>query len=325
MKRETVGVIIPCYKVEKQLESVISALPEMITHIILVNDDSPDGTDTIIKTIQEHEKRITYIIHAENQGVGGAMLTGFKKALELNCDYVIKIDGDGQMDPCYIPQLLEPLINEYYHFSKGNRFTDFLALKQMPLTRRIGNLMLSLMIKIASGYWTVFDPTNGFFCIKREILERLNFKRIDKRYFFESSLLIELYYAGARIFDVPIPAKYGIEKSSLSVPKALISFPWKLLKATARRFLLRYFLYDFNIFSIYLMIGFPLLMFGIIFGVVNWISYASANIPAPTGTVMLATLAIVIGFQLMLSVIQYDISSENPFAQKFKNKTKHDF
>lgn len=317
-EKNNIGVVIPCYKVEKQLQGVIAALPDIVNLIILVNDNSPDGTENLIKKMQEDENRIIYIRHAENQGVGGAMLTGFNKALELNCDYVIKIDGDGQMDPVYISQLLEPLMNNGFHFSKGNRFTDFVALGKMPLTRRIGNLVLSFMIKAASGYWSIFDPTNGYFCIKREMLERLNFTRIDKRYFFESSLIIELYYTGARIFDVSMPAIYGLETSHLSVIQSLISFPGKLLKAFMKRFLLRYFLYDFSIFSIYLMIGLPLFIFGLIFGITKWVSFASANIPAPTGTVMLATLSIVLGFQLLLSVIQYDISSENPFASHFK-------
>jgi glycosyltransferase involved in cell wall biosynthesis len=300
--------------VEDHLNVVVNSLPEFLDYIILVNDNSPDGVDLLIKEMQKQNNKIVYVKHMENQGVGGAMVTGFKEACSLGCDYIIKLDGDGQMDPQYIPKLLDPLINKHFHFSKGNRFTDFAELKKMPITRRIGNLVLSFMIKAASGYWALLDPTNGFFCIKREILEKVDLKRLEKRFFFESSLIIELYYTGAKIIDVPIPAKYEGEKSNLSVLQTLITFPRKIVKAFLRRFLLRYFLYDFTIFSIYLLIGLPLILFGIIFGAGKWIYFSSANIEAPIGTVMLATLAIVLGFQLLLSVIQYDISSENPFS-----------
>jgi len=314
---KTLGVVLPCYNVSQHLSEVVQSLPDYVRHIIIVNDKSSDTTAEIINNLAASDKRIVPLEHAENQGVGGAVLTGMKKALELECDYILKLDGDGQMDSKYIPDLLEPLVKNGFHFAKGNRFNDFHALRQMPFIRRAGNLMLSFLIKAASGYWSVFDPTNGFFCIKKETLEKIDFARIEKRYFFESSLLVELYYTGAKICDVPIPARYGNEKSGLSVIHTIFTFPVRITKAFARRILLKYYIYDFNIFSIYFMIGAPLLLFGLVFGIIKWIHYGTANVPAPTGTVMLATLSVILGIQLLLSVIQYDISSENPFADDF--------
>ncbi len=313
-KSTVLGVVIPCYNVADHIYGVVHSIPDDIDHIVLVNDRSIDNTSQVIKELISNDKRVICCEHSHNQGVGGAMITGFKLALDLGCEYIFKLDGDGQMDPKYLPKLLEPLVSGKYQFSKGNRFNDFKALKKMPFPRRFGNLFLSFMIKAASGYWSVFDPTNGFFCIKRETLERLSLARIEKRYFFESSLLIELFYTGARIYDVPIPAIYGEEKSNLSEAHSLWTFPFKILKATIRRIILRYFIYDFNIFSIYLVIGAPLLIFGILFGLIKWIQFGSADVPAPTGTVMIATLSVILGVQLLLSVIQYDITSKNPFS-----------
>ncbi len=307
-------VVIPCYNVSKHITNVIQSIPDIVGHIILVNDKSSDNTNDIVNSLAASDGRLICLEHFENKGVGGAVITGMKKAIELGCNYIIKIDGDGQMDTRYLPQLLNPLIQSDFHFAKGNRFNDFRALRQMPFIRRAGNLFLSFMVKAASGYWSVFDPTNGFFCIKREILEKIGFNRLENRYFFESSLLIELYYTGAKIYDVPIPALYGNEKSNLSIINAMFTFPIKIIKAFTRRILLKYFIYDFNIFSIYLFIGIPLLIFGIVFGIAKWIKYGMADIPAPTGTVMLATLSVILGVQLLLSVIQHDISSKNPFS-----------
>jgi len=304
-----VSVIIPCYNVARHIEEVIGNLPSGIDYIITVNDCSPDETETIIHRLLQTEKRIIYIKHEFNQGVGGAMLTGFKKSIELNSDITIKMDGDNQMDSFYIPALIKPLIDNKADFTKGNRFRDFRALKEMPLTRRIGNLGLSFLIKGASGYWNIFDPSNGFVAIKNETLQNLNFQRIHKRYFFESSLLIELYYANAVIEDVSMKARYGDEISGLSRTKTLFEFPPKLFIAFLRRIILRYFLYEFNIASLFILFGFPLFMIGIVYGVVNYIKYASSHIPAPTGTVVIPTLLITLGFQLLLSAANYDINN----------------
>jgi glycosyltransferase involved in cell wall biosynthesis len=288
---------------------VVSNLPSQVDHIILVNDCSTDETETIIHGLQEENKKITYLKHEVNQGVGGAMLTGFEKSMRLNSDLTIKMDGDNQMDPFYIPALIKPLIEDKADFTKGNRFRDFGALKKMPLSRRIGNLGLSFMIKAASGYWNIFDPNNGFFAIKNETLPDLNFNRIHKRYFFESSLLIELYYANAVILDVPMKARYGDEISGLSRTKTLFEFPPKLFWAFIRRIILKYFLYEFNIASLFMLFGFPLFIMGAIYGILSYIKYASSHLPAPTGTVVIPTLLITLGFQLLLSAANYDINN----------------
>ena len=237
------------------------------------------------------------------------MLTGFQKALELNAQIIIKLDGDGQMDPARIPALIEPLIEGKADYTKGNRFRDFKSLQMMPFVRRVGNLGLSFLTKVATGYWNLFDPTNGFFAIRAEVLARLPFDKIDRRYFFETSMLANLYLLNALVLDIPMPARYGSETSSLSIRRALFEFPYKLSTIFFRRMLLRYYLYDFSMVSLYLLIGIPLLLFGGIFGGIKWVQYASQNIPAPTGTVMLPTLSVILGIQILLSAIEIDMNS----------------
>jgi dolichol-phosphate mannosyltransferase len=302
-----ITVVIPCYNVSRHIENVIKNLPQEVEWIIAVNDVSKDDTGNVLLKLKENYKKLIVIEHATNQGVGGAMITGYKRSLELDSDITIKIDGDDQMDSSNIPMLIKPLIEGKADYTKGNRFRDFKALKQMPAIRRMGNLGLSFLIKAASGYWNIFDPNNGFIAINRDTLRSLNFEKIYKRYFFESSMLIELYYSNAVITEIPMKARYGDEKSSLSVTRTLFGFPPKLLKAFIRRIILKYFLFDFNIASVYILFGVPFFIFGVIYGILNFIKYASSHVGAPTGTVVIPTLLIILGFQLLLAAVSYDI------------------
>ncbi len=308
-----VAVVIPCYKVEEHIRKVVSEIPASVDMIITVNDKSPDGTASVLSEIEKNDSRVVVVNHEENKGVGGAMITGFKEAAARNADIVIKLDGDGQMDSSYIDKMVELLSTGKYDFVKGNRFFDRKMLKNMPFVRRFGNLGMSFLIKISSGYWNISDPTNGYFATTSNILNRIDYNRISNRFFFESSLIIENYYAGARIKDLPMPAIYANEKSNLSITKTLFTFPPKLFYAMLRRIWLRYFIYDFNMNSLYIIFGLPLFLFGIVFGIVKWGVYASSNVAAPTGTIMLAVIPLILGFQMLLSAIQYDMTSNNPF------------
>lgn len=304
-----ISVVIPCYNVSRHIEDVISNLPANITWIIAVNDCSKDDTDEKLTQLQAENDKLIYLKHAENQGVGGAMITGFRKSIELNCDITIKMDGDHQMDSVYIPALIKPIIEGRAEFTKGNRFRDFSALRRMPIIRRIGNLGLSFMIKAASGYWNIYDPSNGFIAISNDTLKIVPADKLHKRFFFETSLLLELYYTNAIIEEVPMKAQYGTEESNLSVTKTLFEFPPKLFMAFIKRILLKYFLFEFNIASVYILFGAPLFTFGTYYGTVNYLEYASSSIAAPTGTVVIPTLLIILGFQLLLAAITYDIDN----------------
>jgi glycosyltransferase involved in cell wall biosynthesis len=307
-KDAKITVVIPCYKVAAHIASTVSSIPEWVDQLVLVNDCSPDNTEEILKQLAVVNPKVVVLTNPVNRGVGGAMITGFSHALTTDADVIVKMDGDGQMNPAYLPELLQPLCDKTAEFSKGNRFNDFEALKRMPGSRRIGNLGLSFLIKAASGYWEVFDPSNGFIAISKATLQRIDLGKLAHRYFFESSVLIELYYTGARIQDIPMPAIYGEEVSNLSITRTLFGFPPKLLKALLRRILLSYFIYDFSITSIYMLAGLPMFIYGLTYGIVKWIHFASMDVAAPTGTVMLAVLPFILGFQMLLSAIQHGYS-----------------
>ncbi|MCT7527177.1 glycosyltransferase family 2 protein [Aliarcobacter cryaerophilus] len=305
--RTNISVVIPSYKVSKYILDVIKDIPEFVNHIIIVDDKCPQNSGQIAKTSTDNRVIICY--HEKNLGVGGAVVTGYKKALELNSDIVIKIDGDGQMDVNYMQKLIQPILDGKADYTKGNRFTDFKALRAMPKVRLFGNSGLSFLVKAASGYWNLMDPTNGYTAINKHALEELDLDNIAKRYFFESDMLINLNIENAVVVDVEIPAKYGDEESSLSITKTLVGFPPKLFKGLCKRIFLKYFIYDFNMLSLYLVVGLPMLFFGIVFGSIKWIEAIVSNIETSTGTIMLAVLPIILGTQFILQAIQIDMNN----------------
>lgn len=315
IKNKTIAVVIPCYKVESHIKDVIDTMPEYVDFIFAVNDCSPDNTKAILEDMMTKNSRLVVLHHDKNQGVGGAMITGFKACIEKGIDIVIKVDGDGQMDVNFMPQLIDAVIDGKYDYAKGDRVKNRKMLANMPAIRRFGNLGLTFLTRIASGYWKISDPTNGYICITLPTLKKLDLSRLSKRFFFESSLIAELYYTGARIKDVQMPSIYGDEKSNLSIWKALFSFPAKLVRAHLRRLRMQYYVEDFNISSVYLATGIPMFLFGVIYGLVKWIHYAKIGIPAPTGTIIISLITIIMGFQLILSFIQNDMSNGNPFEE----------
>jgi len=303
-----IAVVIPYYNASNEILLVISKLPEYIQYVIIVDDKSPTPLPKEDLEKLVHSKATLYFLeNAINLGVGGATKRGFEEAIAIGAEIIIKVDADDQMDLSYLPDLLDPLIANKCDVTKGDRFKDLKALRAMPIVRRIGNLGLSFLIKSATGYWHNFDPTNGFLAIKTDVLKKLDFSKLADRYYFETSLLSQLYFEKAAIKDVPMPAIYGEEKSNMKIWKMPFVFGARLTSTFLKRVVKEYFLYDFNIGSVYLLFGFPLFIFGLIFGISEWIYYANLNTFAPTGTIMIVTLSIILGFQLILQAIQYDI------------------
>ncbi len=311
LHEKIIGVVIPSYKVRKFLKKVVSDLPEYIDYIIVIDDACPENSFQVVQGIE----KVVLVKHNVNSGVGAAVISGYKKALELDVDIVIKIDGDGQMDNNHIPSLILPLIQGEADYTKGNRFRDFKALKEMPKIRLFGNSVLSFLSKVASGYWSIMDPTNGFTAITKESIEILDLDKISQRYFFESDMLINLNINNKVVKDISMPAQYGEEKSSLSVKKIILQFPPKIIKGLMKRIFYKYYIYNFDMASIYIILGLPLFLFGMIFGVIKW-SYSIQNqVDTSIGTVMLATLPIILGVEFLLQAINIDITNE-PKAKK---------
>ncbi|MEO0036120.1 MAG: hypothetical protein RLZZ501_2143 [Pseudomonadota bacterium] len=304
-----VAVIIPSYKVARHLEAVLATLPPTIDHILVVDDCCPQGSGDIAAARAADDPRIEVLRHPVNRGVGGAMVTGYRRALELGCDITLKIDGDGQMDPAEIPRLIAPLVEDRADYAKGNRFRHLHALKAMPVARLVGNSALSFLVKAASGQWGVMDPTNGYTAIHRRALAELELDRLAPRYFFESDMLIELGIAGRAVADVAIPARYGDEVSSLSIARVLVEFPPLLLKGFLRRLLIRHFVADFTLVAVYLLVGLPLLLFGVGLGAEQWLRSIETGVTRSAGTVMLAAMPTILGFQLLLQAIALDVQA----------------
>jgi dolichol-phosphate mannosyltransferase len=305
-----IAAVLPAYNVSREMGAVLRSLPQLFTTIVVVNDASADQTGVIADRYAELDRRIVVVHHDRNQGVGGAMITGFRTAVNAGADVVVKIDADGQMPLWLVPELIAPLLSGAADYTKGNRFRDFQAVRAMPLARRVGNVALSFLAKAATGYWRVFDPTNGFVAIRSDVLSQLPLQKVDPSYYFEISMLSNLYLIGAVVREVPMPARYAGETSSLSIPRVLRQFPGRLLASLARRLVLKNFVYDFNLASLDLAAGIPLFVTGLAFGIWNWIRYsAQLHAAAPTGTVVLPALMIMVGVQLLLSAAQYDLEA----------------
>jgi glycosyltransferase involved in cell wall biosynthesis len=304
--RPKIAVVIPCYRVRDKIVEVVHSVLPVADFVVAVDDCCPEKSGEFLR--QAHiDPKLTIVFHEQNQGVGGAMISGLKTALELGADIMVKMDGDGQMEAKHLPRLIAPLASRKADFTKGNRFYDLRALRAMPFVRRFGNFGLTLLSKAASGFWHLSDPTNGYFALRANALRMLNFHLLAPRYFFEISLLIQLNVIRAIAIDVPIPAKYADENSSLSPMRALVEFPAKLAGGLVHRIWWRYFIYDINIVTVFLITGGFLFFGGGAFGVWRWSHNWMYGHEQSAGTVALAMLPMILGFQMLLQAVVLDM------------------
>lgn len=308
-------VVIPCFKVSKQILTLIQGIGHEVDKIIVVDDCCPEKSGELVRLT--NNSRVEVIFHKRNQGVGGAVLTGYKAALKSGATIIVKIDGDGQMRPKLINRFISPIIRCEADYTKGNRFYELENLEAMPKIRLIGNAILSFMNKLSSGYWDIFDPTNGFTAINAAVASRLPIDKISKRYFFESDMLFRLNTLRAVVVDVPMTAVYQGEKSSLRISKVIFEFSYKHFKNFIKRIFYNYYLRDMSLASIELPLGLILLGFGAIFGGWAWIKAVESGQVAPVGTVMLSALTILMGLQLVLAFLAYDIAAV-PRVSKYR-------
>lgn len=314
-----VAVVIPCYRVENAIRDVVTGLPSWITAVVAVNDCSPDRSGEILDEMAREMPFLHVRHHEKNQGVGGAMATGFQAALELDVDVVVKMDGDGQMDPSFLPALLEPLRSGRADYAKGNRLRSLKGLQSMPKMRLFGNIALTFLTKVASGCWHVMDVQNGYLAITKEALADLPLERVEKSYAFENWMLAQVANHGFHVADVPMPAIYGDEISSLSITKTLWSFPPKLVRLFVERLVLRYVIFDLSPIALYLVAGTTLMLFGSGFGAYQWWMSRITGVPALTGSIALTLLPLLLGFNLLLQAVDMDIRNapkpRDPLAQ----------
>jgi len=316
------AVVIPCYRVRGHIASVLRRIGPEVWRIYCVDDGCPDQSRSVIEECAAADSRIRCIVHERNQGVGAAVVTGYRQALEDGADLIVKVDGDGQMDPALIPQVVEPLADFDADYVKGNRFFHIEGLRSMPTIRLIGNAGLSFMSKISTGYWTLFDPTNGFTAIHASVARQLPLGKLSPRYFFESDILFRLNTLRAVVAEVPMNARYADEKSNLNLSRALIEFPVRHARNGLKRIFYNYFLRGFGVASINLVCGLLLLAFGVVFGGIEWATAAERNVPASSGTVMLAALPVIVGSQLLLSFLSFDMANvpRDPICRKARRR-----
>ncbi len=300
-----VAVVIPSFKVSSTILQLIDQIGPEVQDIFVVDDACPEKSGQIV-VMHSTDSRVKVIFHDKNLGVGGAVKTGYLEALKCGCEVVVKIDGDGQMNPKLIKKFIEPIVQNRADYVKGNRFNNFSHLKQMPKIRIIGNLILSFFTKFSSGYWNIFDPTNGFTAIRTSKFPELNFQKMSNRYFFESDILFHLYLSRAVVLDVPMEAIYGQEKSNLRILRVIPEFGFKHFRNYSKRILLTYLIRDFNFASIQLVVGLSLSSIGTVIGFRNWIVSAQNQTATPTGTLILVTLLLILGFQLILGFLSHD-------------------
>ena len=301
-------VVIPCYKVSSSITNLIKKIGDDVSLIFVVDDCCPEKSGKLVETTC-NDPRVRVIYHLANKGVGGAVMTGYNAATKAGAVVIVKIDGDGQMDPAYISSFVAPIFSGDADYTKGNRFYDLEKIHIMPKSRLIGNAILSIFTKFSSGYWNLFDPTNGYTAIHANIVRKLPFKKISERYFFESDMLFRLNTLRAVVVDIPMDSKYDGENSSLNINSIVGEFLIKHTRNFAKRIFYNYYLRDMSIASIELPMGLMLLFFGCIYGVHNWIFSIENHLITPAGTVMLSALPILLGFQLILAFFGYDISN----------------
>jgi glycosyltransferase involved in cell wall biosynthesis len=303
-----VAVIIPCYKVTKHILPLLEKIGSLVWRIYVVDDCCPEESGRLV---QENcpDPRVVVLRNPVNLGVGGAVMTGFKQALADGADILVKIDGDGQMDPDLLPFFLKPLVTGQADYVKGNRFYNPADLTRMPLIRLILNAGVSFVNKLSSGYWNIFDPTNGYLAINAKVANLLPMDKIAKRYFFESDMLFRLNLIKAVVVDIPMTAVYANESSNLKLRSQFIPFIFGHIKNTVKRIFYNYYLRDLTAGSVELLLGLFLFSFGFIFGLAKWIEGAETAATASSGTVMLAALPVILGLQFLLSFVNNDIAS----------------
>jgi glycosyltransferase involved in cell wall biosynthesis len=311
LERARVGVVIPAYNAESTIAAVVAGLPAEIRHVFVVDDESGDRTAAAIEGARI--SRVRLIRHERNRGVGGAMKSGYLAALEAGCEVIVKLDADGQMDPSFLPELVRPLVTGEAGYAKGNRLWSRQAARSMPRRRLLGNLFLSLATKAASGYWNVLDPTNGFTAIRADVLSRLDWRHLQDRYFFETSVLAELHLLRVPVRDVFMPARYVGASSSMQLAPTAVEFSGRLLRTLARRLTLEYVMLDFRPGTVFAAVGALLVLFGGGFGGYHWYHGEVTGVSSLPGTVMVAALPFFVGIQLLLQAILLDIGEVRNF------------
>jgi glycosyltransferase involved in cell wall biosynthesis len=301
-----IAVVVPCYNEERHVAEVIATMPDFVDHILIVDDRSKDATFEVATAAAT--SRTEVIRHEVNKGVGGSIVTGHRRAIELKADVVAVMAGDGQMDPAYLPSLLDPVVSGRKGFAKANRFYSANSFAGMPRYRFWGNVILTFLTKMASGYWNIVDPQNGYTAVSRSVLERMPLHKLAERYEFENDQLIWLNILDVAAVDVPIPAVYRDEVSTLRLYQVMPRLTRLLMGGFWRRMWRKYVLWSFSPIALLLLIGILMTVFGVAVGIWAIVQSIGPN-EASTGTWLLAVGPTLVGIQMLTQALVLDIQA----------------
>jgi glycosyltransferase involved in cell wall biosynthesis len=303
-----VGVVVPAYNEERQIGKVLETMPDFVDHIIVVDDRSSDATLERCREWQERMgQRLTVIEQPKNMGVGAAITSGYQRAVDLGIDVVAVMAGDGQMDPNDLTLIIDPVISGKADYSKGNRLFTGEAWRNTPHVRYLGNAFLSMLTKIASGYWHVADSQSGYTAISRAALQALDLDRVYPSYGYPNDLLIQLNVRNFRVADVPVHPRYGIgERSSMNVLKVIPTVSFLLWRGFISRLLAKYVIKDFHPLVFFYFFAFAFLFAGTALGLLESVLKIFTGGIA-VATIVLVALLLIGGLQFLLFAMWFDM------------------
>ena len=302
-----VAVVVPAHEEERLIETTLGGIPGFVDRIIVVDDGSTDATSERVRAFGD--SRVELVVHERNRGVGAAIVTGYKRALEDDLDVVCVMAGDNQMDPDDLEALVRPVARGEVDYTKANRLFTGQAWELIPRTRYLGNAVLSMLTKIASGYWHVADSQSGYTAIGKDTLALLDLDRVYTYYGFPNDLLVHLNIVNARVRDVPSRPVYGVgERSGIRYHKVAPRISWLLIKAFFWRLREKYVIRDFHPLVFFYAFGLLATLAGLVLGIVE-IAYRFAGNAVSVGTVVLIALLLISGSQFTLFAMWFDMES----------------
>ena len=302
-----VGVVVPAYDEETLIAATLGGIPSLVDRIIVVDDGSSDRTSEC--ALEAGDPRVEVLSHERRSGVGAATLTGYRKAMAEGLDVVVVMNGDNQMDPEDLPTLVEPVARGEVDYAKANRLATGQAWQLIPKTRFFGNAVLSMLTKIASGYWHVADSQSGYTVVSREMLERLDLDRVYTSYGFPNDMLVHLNVWNARVRDFPSRPIYGVgERSNMRYRHVVPRIAWLLVRGFFWRLWEKYVKRDFHPLVFFYVMGFIATVAGVLLGLVV-VGYRIAGYSIPIATVVLVALLVISGLQFTLFAMWFDMES----------------
>lgn len=305
-QEKSIAVVVPAHNESKLIHLVVEGMPDYVDVIVIVDDKSDDNTVEVVKKLAETESRILLIEHAVNQGVGGAIRTGYIWARDNNMDAAVVMAGDNQMHPDDLPDLLQPIMDDKADYTKGNRLITGEAWKKIPRIRYLGNAALSFLTKIASGYWHIADSQSGYTVINKRSLHRIPLEEIYERYGVPNDILVTLNIHSLRVKDVPIQPIYASEVSGLKIHKVIFSISGLMIRLFFKRMLHRYIIRDFHPLVLFYFLGISFLILSIGFFIRVLVIWAMVG-DIPDISFLSFLLCSIAGLQLTLFAMFFDM------------------